>query len=861
MADVNTLSNYIHLSKYARYLDKEKRRETWEETVDRYCDFFEKRKLGWDDAMLNEFIKIRAAIKKHEVMPSMRALWTAGKALDIDNAAGFNCAGIGINHPRCFDEIFYLLMCGCGLGYSVENSYIQQLPEVAEKFYKTDTTIVVADSKIGWASSLHELISLLYSGKVPKWDVSRVRPSGSRLKTFGGRASGPKPLERLFERFVTTFQKAKSRKLQSIEVFDLICFIADAVIVGSVRRSACICLSDLMDDRMRAAKVGAFWIDNPQRQLCNISTAYTEKPDLNAFFKEFGSMHTGRTGERGIVNKKALKDKALGMGRNDKVEYCLNPCFHPNTQIETVNGRVAIKDILEPTFVYSMDDNGRLCLKKATASWITKTKAATICIEFNNGETITVTPNHKIFKLGSNKGKDAGKHGWVEARSLKPGDKLNGFYRVRQGAKYSGIKLATEKDYQMEHRFIYEEVYGKIHAYFDVHHIDNDSYNNSIENLESIQFSCANNHQQFSEAGNFNAGNTGLRVKEVHQGPIVDVYDIAVEGTHCLVADGIIAHNCGEAILPDTGGFCNLSEVVIRPADTLEDLKRKVRYATILGKLQSTLTDFRYLRPIWKKNSEEERLIGISLTGIMDHAVMSGVHNASDGYMDKFCGDGNKYLSQVLVELKQVAKDTDKEWSLYLNIPEAKQRTLIKPSGTVSQLVNSSSGIHPRMYPYYIRNVRQDVKDPLSDFMISVGIPYIEEGEKYVFKFPIKSPDGAITIENVSAIDQLELWSLYQQFWCDGNPSQTVHYKDDEFFRIADWIWTNWDDVVGLSFLPKSDMVYKNPPFECISREEYEQLLYNFPKDIDWGLLSNFEKEDCTTGASEVACQGGACEI
>jgi len=638
---MNDFQKYIHISKYARYLDKEKRRETWEETVSRYVQFWERK---YPELIMGDFkTEMFNVIYNLESMPSMRALMTSGKALERDNASGYNCTGCAITNPRVFDELFYLLMCGCGCGFSVERQYIVKLPEVPEEFFKSDTIISVADSKIGWASALRELISLLYAGKIPKWDLSKIRPAGARLKTFGGRASGPDPLNSLFNFVVKTFKNATGQRLNSLECHDIMCKIADTVIVGSVRRAAMISFSNLSDDRMRRAKKGEFWLTAPQRSLANNSTAYTEKPDLDAFSKEWRNQYISKSGERGIVNKIALKKKAESCGREYEGDYILNPC--------------------------------------------------------------------------------------------------------------------------------------------------------------------------------------------------------------------------AEAILRDSGQMCNLSEVVIRPEDSLEELKRKVKWAAILGTLQSTLTDFRYLRKIWKDNIKEERLLGISLTGIMDHPVMSGEWDKFDDTVwdhSSFCGTFS--LKEVLEILKQTARETNEIWANKLEINKSKQLSLIKPSGTVSQLVNCSSGIHPRMFPYYIRRVRQDKKDPLSNLMIDQGVPFIEEQDKYIFSFYIKSPENAITSDNVNALDQLVLWKIYRNYWCDGNPSQTIYYTDDEYFAIADWIWKNWDEIGGLSFFPKNDHCYENAPYQQITQKEYEKAISTFPK-IDWTQLINYEKEDLTTSNQEFACSGGSCEI
>ena len=624
------LQQYIHISKYARYLDDKGRRETWQETVERYVNYWESK---YPDLVIGDIkAEMLNTIYCLEAMPSMRALMTAGKALDRDNAAGFNCSGAAINHPRVFDEGFYLLMCGSGFGFSVERQFINQMPEVAEEFYESDTTITVADSKIGWASALRELISLLYAGKIPKFDFSKVRPAGARLKTFGGRASGYKALELLFKQTVRIFRNAPGRRLNSLECHDLMCHIAEAVIVGSVRRSAMISFSNLTDDRMRRAKTGDWWTTDPQRGLANNSVMYTEYPDLESFIKEMKNLYKSKAGERGLVNQEALYTKAVTQcGRNPDEYYILNPC--------------------------------------------------------------------------------------------------------------------------------------------------------------------------------------------------------------------------AEAILPATGGLCNLTEVVVRPEDTVDTLARKVKYATIFGTLQSTLTNFRYLRKVWQKNAEEERLLGVSLTGVMDHIILSGRGP-----------DGPSTLKDILTALTNVARETNKEWAKKLGINPSKQLTLVKPSGTVSLLCDSSSGIHPRYAKYYIRRVTQDIKDPLTQLMVQEGVPHINQGEKVLFEFLCKAPDGAVIQGGMSALEQLELWLMYYDHWCEGNPSQTIYYTDREFLDVCAWVYKNFDKIGGLSFFPVSDHIYKNAPLEAISEEDYNRLLSEFPTHIDWSKLSEFEKEDTTTSSQEFACQGGQCE-
>ncbi len=619
---------FIHKSRYARWLDDKGRRETWAETVQRYIDFFIDR--GQLDAHSQQTQEIYDAIYDLEIMPSMRCMMTAGEALKRDNVAGFNCSYLHIDHVRAFDELMYVLMCGTGVGFSVERNFINQLPEVAESMHETDTTIVVADSKMGWASAYRELISLLYSGKIPKWDMRKVRPAGSRLKTFGGRASGPEPLDDLFHFTVGIFRKAHGRKLTSIECHDICCKIADIVVVGGVRRSALISLSNLSDQRMAKAKAGQWWETEGQRRLANNSVAYTEKPDFSAFIAEMQTLYESKCGERGIFSRVAAKKLAERNGRRDAAHnFGTNPC--------------------------------------------------------------------------------------------------------------SEIILRSNQ-------------------------------------------------------------------------------------------------------------FCNLSEVVVREDDDLTSLKRKVKLATILGTLQSTLTDFRYLRVRWKRNTEEESLLGVSLTGIMDHYLLS-----------KPTTDLEKWLG----EMKDVAIETNRKWSERLGVNESTAITCVKPSGTVSQLVNSASGIHPRFADYYIRRVRGDTKDPLSVFMSDSGFSVEQDvmsPTTAVFSFPIKAPKSSVTVNQVGAMDQLKLWKAYQDHWCEHKPSITIYYTDDEFLDVAQWIWKNFDSVSGISLLPYSDHVYQQAPYEKIKKDQYKQLLAELPK-VNWDDLAKIETEDSTIGSQELACTGGACEI
>ena len=954
---MNDFQKYIHLSKYARYLDKEKRRETWEETVSRYIQFWEKK---YPNLITGIFKKeMFDVIYNMEVMPSMRALMTAGKALERDNASGFNCTACSITSPRIFDELFYLLMCGCGCGFSVERQYIVKLPELPEDFFESDTVISVADSKIGWASALRELISLLYAGKVPKWDLSKIRPSGAKLKTFGGRASGPKPLDSLFHFIVKTFKNATGQRLNSLECHDIMCKIADTVIVGSVRRSAMISFSNLSDDRMRRAKNGEFWLTAPQRSLSNNSTAYTEKPDLDSFSKEWRNQYISKSGERGIVNKVALKKKAISCGREYEGDYLLNPCQPAYATVLTPNGistigKIRIDDIIwsgkKWTKVVNKWSTGIKDVYKYTTTtgrFIGTENHKVVQnlekIEIKDAKSIdwNIGQFSKFYKLkdfdsqaimdglvigdgsvhkASNNlvylyiGKNDQNYFNSEIKDLilehRPGLKETA-YEIKTTINYNELPKTYER--KIPNKFYYGNdkikrsflrglftangsVVGKritlkqaskqlieqvqdmlsslgIWSYITTNKSKSVCFKNgdyrcresydlnisSDRNLFKESIGFIQNYKQDKIKGFGIPKHTTSPIKEKIYLGQEEVFDITVEAEeHTYWTGGCLVSNCAEAILRDSGQMCNLSEVVIVPDDTLENLKIKVKWAAILGTFQSTLTNFRYLRKIWKDNVEEERLLGISLTGIMDHPVMCSKLNDEPGLWDWFANDLR--LPNILTELKNVAKQTNEIWAEKLNINKSKQISLIKPSGTVSQLVNCSSGIHPRMFPYYIRAVRQDKKDPLSQLMIDQGVPFVEEQDKYIFKFYIKSPKNAITSNDINPLEQLELWKTYRNYWCEGNPSQTIYYTDNEYFAIADWIWKNWDEIGGLSFFPKDDHCYENAPYQQITQKEYEEAMEVFPK-IDWTQLINYEKEDLTTSNQEFACSGGSCEI
>ena len=646
MVDGNYLptsyQSFIHLSRYSRWLEEKGRRETWSETVNRLVTFFKYHIQENIEAKVpsSTWTMLEESILSLEVMPSMRALMSSGKALERENIAGYNCSYIPIDNPKAFDEVLYVLMNGTGVGFSVERQYVSGLPTIPNReFEQTDDVISVADSKEGWARAFRDLISYLYTSRIPKVNVSKVRPAGSRLKTFGGRASGPQPLVNLFDFTIEKFRNAKGRKLTSMECHDIVCKTGDVVVVGGVRRSALISLSNLSDDRMRSAKTGEWSKLNPERSLANNSAVYTGRPDTGTFMKEWLSLYESKSGERGIFNRASAQEKARQNGRRDAdVEFGTNPCSE-----------------------------------------------------------IILRPNQ----------------------------------------------------------------------------------------------------------------------------------------------------------------FCNLTEVVVRAGDTVDTLKRKVKIATILGTIQATFTNFGYLRKRWQNNTEEERLLGVSLTGILDNYLTLPWIESS-----------RKKLIDNLNTLRSVAVQTNKEWSGKLGIPQSTAITCVKPSGTVSQLVDSSSGIHARHNPFYVRTVRGDNKDPLTQFMIASGIPNEPEirgnepsPDITVFSFPIKAPNQAVCRNDISAIKQLELWRVYAEHWCEHKPSVTISVREHEWINVGSWCWNNFDHLSGVAFLPHSDHTYKQAPYQDIKEGEYKKLSKKMPTDIDWQKLQEYEKEDNTKGSQELACTAGMCEL
>tara|TARA_Y100000310_G_scaffold76257_2_gene72723 strand:- start:219 stop:2162 length:1944 start_codon:yes stop_codon:yes gene_type:complete len=630
---------FIYLSRYSRWLYDKGRREIWEETVDRYFTFFEEHLLETNNYKLPKPLKeeLTNAVLHSEVMPSMRCLMTAGEALKRENIAGYNCSYISIDRVQAFDEILYILLNGTGIGFSVERQFVSQLPIIADEFHHTDTTILVADSKLGWAKSFKELVGMLYIGQIPQWDMSKVRPAGAPLKTFGGRASGPEPLASLFNFAVNIFKNACGRKLSSIECHDLVCKIAEVVVVGGVRRSALISLSNLSDDRMRVAKHGQWWLENPQRALANNSACYTEKPDIGVFMDEWKALYESKSGERGIFSRESATKQAQ---KNER---------------RNVDG----------------------------------------------------------YELGTNP--------------------------------------------------------------------------------------------------------------------------------------------CSEIILRDRE-FCNLSEVVIRSDDTKKTLLNKVRLSTILGTFQSTLINFKYVSSAWKKNCEEERLLGVSLTGIMDSSITNGKDLIK-----------RQELPKILKELKEEAIKINAEFAKKLGINQSVALTCVKPSGTVSLLVNAASGIHARHNPFYIRTVRADKKDPLTKMMVEAKFPVEDDttnpSHTSVFSFPMRVDNGAVFRTDMSAIEQLELWKLYQEHWCEHKPSVTISVKEHEWFEVGAWVYKNFDSMSGVSFLPFAEYSYKQAPYQDCSKEEYEELFNKMPKEVSWTDLTKYEETDTTVASQTYACTGEACEV
>jgi len=1008
-------SKFIALSKYARWLPEAGRRETWEETVNRYVDFWVNR----GQITESEAQELFDAIYNLEVMPSMRALMTAGPALDRDNVAGFNCsyrelsgsgenievltqemrdAGIDspvtihVNSPIAFDEIMYILLCGTGVGFSVERQFIAQLPVIGHKLPRkiyeptqenfpkvpaedlsvldTQSNIIqVADSKYGWASALRILIFELYNGNFDiRWDVSKVRPAGTPLKLFGGRASGPEPLIDLFNYVKSSFTKAKGRKLTSIEVHGLVCKIAEIVVVGGVRRSALISLSNLSDDRMRHAKSGSWWENNSEYALANNSACYTEKPDMETFMREWISLVESKSGERGIFNREASQKQAAKNGRRDPTYlFGTNPCcVTGDTLILTSEGHQPIAD----TVGAKVDIwNGQ---EWATVTPFETGRQPIFRVQLSDGTRLDCTANHKFVLDNGRKTKridgkkvDIGRHEVRKlASELEPGDKLfkykmpviekgitydidaysQGFYSGDGNTDLSYSWLYKPK-YVCEERLVgtFSEEHSSVgrktwkHGDMlpkdfvpldsDLNYrlnwlagildsdgtVSNGGYQLSSTNLEFIRktrlllttlgVQAKINLASPEGVRDFNDGYGEYNCKAVHRllinqtdaqqlldlglsttrlslekAPVQrdarrfvtveKVTDLGiVEDTYCFTEpknstgtfNGIVTGQ-SEIILRNMQ-FCNLSEIVARAGDTFQDLKEKARIAAIIGTLQASLTDFAYLSPKWKQNTEEEALLGVSITGIMDHPVLSG----NEDFFVSGTGQLPIKLPEVLDELKSITIETNKKWAARLGINQSAAITCVKPSGTVSQLVDSASGIHPRYSNYYIRTVRADKKDPLAQMMLDEGFPVADDvmnpNSTYVFSFPMKAPNNAIFRDDRDAIQQLEHWLTYQRYWCEHKPSVTIYAKDEEWLKVGAWVWDHFDEISGVSFLPHSDHTYRQAPYQEISKEEYEDWLEIMPEDVDWSLVGEYEMEDNTSGSQTLACTGGVCEV
>ena len=626
----------IHKTRYARWIEEDNRREDWHETVGRYVNYICESLEKYNNYKVDDLLKakIEKFILETKVVPSMRGLMTAGPALERDNTCLYNCSYLPVDSLRSFDEAMYILMCGTGVGYSVESKYVNQLPTINEHFENSSTVIVVDDSKAGWAKALRELIALLYQGQVPTWDTSNVRPAGARLKTFGGRASGPEPLERLFKFTVETVKAAAGRRLTPLEAHDIMCKIAEVVVVGGVRRSAMISLSDLEDRNMAAAKAGSWWEYSGQRALANNSAVYESKPSMEVFMAEWKSLYDSKSGERGIFSRDAARKVAAKNGRRDATsEFGTNPCS---------------EIILRP---------------------------------------------------------------------------------------------------------------------FE---------------------------------------------------------------------------------------FCNLTEVIVRDGDTLEDLLEKIEVATILGTFQSTFTRFKYLRKQWQKNCEEERLLGVSLTGQLGHKVLNG-------------SEGHEKLIEWLETMRDKSVEVNKDFAEALGINQAAAITCVKPSGTVSQLANCSSGMHPWHNEFYARTIRADNKDPITTMLKEFGVinepDIMKPSDTTVFTFPVKAPEGALTRKDLTAIEHLELWLVYQRSWSEHKPSITVSVKENEWMAVGAWVYDRMDELSGVSFLPYSDHTYQQAPYQDITESEYNELLAKTPETIDWTWLSYYEVSDTTTGTQDLACSAGYCEV
>ena len=821
---MNTFQEIIHKTRYARYIPSEFRRETWPETVERWILHFSK-KFNLDPETISD---LKSAILKFEVMPSMRGLMTAGPALERDEAAVFNCAFIGIDSIKSFSDLFYTLMLGTGVGFSVENAYISKLPPISKSFTRGFKEHIIEDSKEGWADSIGILLRNLYKGHYTNMDYSKIRPAGARLKTFGGRASGPEPLKKLHKNIEKIFEKNAGKKLSSIDVHDIICFIGEAVVCGGVRRSSTISLSDLNSEEMSLAKSGQWWVDNPQRALANNSAIYEVKPTKEIFLKEWKNLKESGSGERGIFNREGAKNNSKKYGRILKENSGLNPCVTGDTFIAVADGRgyVKMSDLVaagEDVDVYTVK-NGELVIRKMVNPRLTGKNVPIVKVNFTNGTYIKVTPNHKLILKDGRK---------IPAIDLNPQDEIESL-TMRNNLKGFGKPCAQIVELRSSQSKIYNDFLVKTGRHPTEKEWE--SYKYDYKFVDSYKHA-----QELALEYNH-------RVLSIEYIQAEDVYNGTVEDTHTYFAIGNIENeklsftlnaNCGEINL-NSRQFCNLSEVVLRPEDSKKKIFEKTRIAAIIGTLQSAFQNFRYIESAWELNQISERLLGVSLTGIMENRFTNGSLPETDIF---------------LRELRDYTVEVNKEWAAKLGLEESKAITCVKPSGTVSQLTGVTSGIHPAFAKRYIRRIRVDKKDPVGKFLSESGYPYevdFYNEEALVFSFLQES--SARTADEFSALDQLELYRLYQKNWCHHNASISVYVNEDEWDIVGDWVYDNFDIITGVSFFPRSEHTYIQAPYEKVS----EDFKLDSP-EIDWDNFIEFEDE--TTSSQEYACAGGACEI
>jgi ribonucleotide reductase, class II len=933
---------YIHQSKYSRWLEKEKRRETWYETCKRYMDFITEKSTELGSSLsYEEYRFLLESILHLKALPSMRAMMTAGIAAKASEIAIYNCSYLPINDIKSFSETLYLLACGTGVGFSVEKEYIEKLPTIPE-LTESDYLIVVEDSKIGWAESLRELLTHLYNGAIPRYSTHLVRPAGAKLKTHGGRASGPAPLEKLLNHVIDIFKSAQNRKLTSLEVHSIVCMIGDAIVSGGSRRSATISLSDLSDTSMQNAKSGEWWINNAHFSLANNSAVYTTKPDYETFSKEWQALKDSYSGERGIFNREAANISATKSGRRDgNYNWGTNPCLTAETLVLTNKGYIPIIELVDKdTIIW----NGK--------QWSKVTPFSTginpiVEVILSNGVILRCTKYHKFILSDNSR---------VEAINLSPGDRLDKFEFpvIEEGETYSvdaysqgfysgdgnkGYEFSylyspkyickdrliglfsedsTKDRLRWKHGPMLDKNFVPINGSKDyclnwlAGLLDSDGCVVRNDNSTGLQICSINkdfldrvrlmltrlgadskvvlateggyrdmpggnyycqplyrlliNASQTSSLVSIGLSCSRLNINRINPNrdasrfvTVVEVIDKnEIEETYCFTDllnnsgtfNGVVTANCGEIILRPYE-TCNLSEVIIRPEDDLDSLKAKIKAAVYFGVIQSTFTNFKYLREDWKKNAEEERLLGVSLTGIFDNLLMSGRL-------------GKENLSKVLNILREYAIEVCKELAQRFGIKVSAAITCVKPAGTTSQLADTSPGIHPRWSKYQIRRYQENYESPVFSLLQKEGVPweplYTKPDTTCVFTFYKRSPNDAITRHEVNALEQLELWKIYKQDWCEHNPSITVYIRDDEWDEVKQWVWENFDSICGISFLPFDNGIYKHAPNEECTEEVYYEGIKSTPS-IDWDQLKLYEQDDMTTGMQEYACVAGSCAI